>query len=121
MLRLKWRGLETELRSGLHGHERGNPGYRQGHDLTGHRASPRPDLFSSTREALGAGASVREILIKPEPFLHQLEHVTALHLGMLLRNGLLQLGEVTLAAVASHTGLPMLLAALPGSENELLG
>ncbi len=43
MLRLMWRGLETELRPGLHGHERGNPGHRQGHDLTGHRASPRPD------------------------------------------------------------------------------
>ncbi len=43
MLRLKWRGLETEPRLDLHGHERGNPGDRQGHDLTGHRASPRPD------------------------------------------------------------------------------
>ncbi len=45
MLRLMWRGLETESRSGLHGHERGNPGHRQGHDLTGHRASPRPDRW----------------------------------------------------------------------------
>ncbi len=43
MLRVKWRGLETESRLGLHGHERGNPGHRQGHDLTDHRASPRPD------------------------------------------------------------------------------
>ncbi len=34
--------LETELRLGLHGHERGNPGYRQDIDLTDHRASPRP-------------------------------------------------------------------------------
>ncbi len=42
MLRSKWRGLETESRLGLHGHERGNPGYRQDHDLTDHRASPRP-------------------------------------------------------------------------------
>ena len=42
MLRSKWRGLETESRLGLHGHERGNPGHRQGHDLTDHRASPRP-------------------------------------------------------------------------------
>ena len=42
MLRSRWRGLETESRLGLHGHERGNPGYRQGHDLTDHRASPRP-------------------------------------------------------------------------------
>ena len=29
MLRSRWRGLETESRLGLHGHERGNPGYRQ--------------------------------------------------------------------------------------------
>ncbi len=42
MLRSMWRGLETESRFGLRGHERGNPGYRQGHDLTDHRASPRP-------------------------------------------------------------------------------
>ncbi len=42
MLRSTWRGLETESRLGLHGHERGNPGYRQDHDLTDHRASPRP-------------------------------------------------------------------------------
>ena len=33
MLRSMWRGLETTLRSGLHGHERRNPGYRQGQDL----------------------------------------------------------------------------------------
>ena len=29
-LRAKWRGLETESRTTLHGHEGGNPGYRQG-------------------------------------------------------------------------------------------
>ena len=29
MLRLMWRGLETESRSGLHGHEGGNPGHGQ--------------------------------------------------------------------------------------------
>ena len=34
LLRSRWRGLETESRLGLHGHERGNPGYRQDHDLT---------------------------------------------------------------------------------------
>ena len=33
MLRSRWRGLETESRLGLHGHERGNPGHRQDHDL----------------------------------------------------------------------------------------
>jgi hypothetical protein len=42
LLRSRWRGLETESRLGLHGHEWENPGYRQGHDLTDHRASPRP-------------------------------------------------------------------------------
>jgi hypothetical protein len=42
LLRSTWRGLETESRLGLHGHERGNPGYRQDHNLTDHRASPRP-------------------------------------------------------------------------------
>jgi len=42
MLRSRWRGLETESRLGLRGHERGNPGHRQDHDLTDHRASPRP-------------------------------------------------------------------------------
>ncbi len=61
------------------------------------------------------------IVLKPEPLLHQLEHVTALHLGVLLRDGLLQLGEVTLPAVAAYTRLTVVLAALPGSANELLG
>ncbi len=42
MLRSRWRGLETESRLGLDGHERGNPGYRQDPNLTDHRASPRP-------------------------------------------------------------------------------
>jgi hypothetical protein len=42
LLRSRWRGLETESRLGLHGHERGNPGHRQDHDLTDYRASPRP-------------------------------------------------------------------------------
>ncbi len=42
MLRSMWRGLETESRLGLQGHERGNPGHRQDHNLTDHRASPRP-------------------------------------------------------------------------------
>jgi len=42
LLRSTWRGLETELRLGLHGHERGNSGDRQGLNLTDHRASPRP-------------------------------------------------------------------------------
>jgi hypothetical protein len=49
MLRSTWRGLETESRLGLHGHERGNPGHRQGQNLTDHRASPRP--YQPTAEA----------------------------------------------------------------------
>jgi len=42
MLRAKWRELETELRTGLNGHEGGNPGYSQAGVLTGDRASSRP-------------------------------------------------------------------------------
>jgi hypothetical protein len=30
MLRAMWRGLETEPRTSLHGHEGGNPGHSQG-------------------------------------------------------------------------------------------
>ncbi len=56
-----------------------------------------------------------------QPFLHQLEHVTALHLGVLFGNGLLQLSEEALAAEAGHTGLAMVLAACSGSADELLG
>ncbi len=37
------RGEDRVVRThSLHGHEWGNPGYRQGHRLTDHRASPRP-------------------------------------------------------------------------------
>ena len=42
MLRARWRELETELRTRLHGHAGGNPGYSQAEGLTGHRASSRP-------------------------------------------------------------------------------
>ncbi len=42
MLRAMWRELETGLRSTLLGHAGGNPGYSQGTDLTGYRASSRP-------------------------------------------------------------------------------
>ena len=41
MLRSMWRGLETRSRSGLHGHEQRNLGYRQGHDLR--IVAPAPD------------------------------------------------------------------------------
>ena len=40
MLRAKWRGQETGLRSALNGHEGGNPGHSQGRDLRG----TAPDL-----------------------------------------------------------------------------
>ena len=41
-LRARWRELETELRTRLHGHAGGNPGNSQADVLTGHRASSRP-------------------------------------------------------------------------------
>ena len=67
MLRSMWRGLETESRSGLHGHERGNPGYRQGHDLTGHRASPRP--YRSPRGPFPGLRRVAAYHMGPLPFV----------------------------------------------------
>ncbi len=73
-------------------------------------------LFKSTREALGAGASVREIVLQPEPLLHQLEHVSTLHLRMLLRDGLLDLGQQALPADPAHTGL----ASLRGPVDQVL-
>ncbi len=66
MLRAMWRGLETEPRTTLHGHEGGNPGHSQGNVLTGHRASPRPDQAlairapKSTRGPLGPPDDVVE-------------------------------------------------------------
>ena len=58
MLRSRWRGLETESRLGLRGHERGNPGHRQDHDLTDHRASPRPYRRAGSSCQLGRSVSV---------------------------------------------------------------
>ena len=51
-LRARWRELETEPRTRLHGHEGGNPGYSQADVLTGHRASSRPyrDIATSIRQ-----------------------------------------------------------------------
>ncbi len=43
-------GLETESRLGLHGQERGNPGYGQDPNLADHRASPRPNRGASKRQ-----------------------------------------------------------------------
>ncbi len=39
MLRAMWRGLETGLRTTLHGHEGGNPGYGQGESYRSPRQS----------------------------------------------------------------------------------
>jgi hypothetical protein len=47
-LRAKRRGLETESRTTLIGHERGNPGHGQGKTYH-HRASPRPYRVRRTR------------------------------------------------------------------------
>ncbi len=63
---------------------------------------------------------MREIGLKPEPLLHQLKHVTALQLGVFLGDGLLQLGEETLAAEAAHTRLTVVLAAFAGSAEQFL-
>ena len=59
LLRSTWRGLETESRLGLHGHERGNLGYGQGQDLTDHRASPRPYQGSKWKNRNTAGGFPR--------------------------------------------------------------
>ena len=55
MLRAKWRGLEVEPRTSLHGHEGGNPGYSQGTDLMGYRASSRPYRFIGVGPVAGVG------------------------------------------------------------------
>ncbi len=69
MLRSTWRGLETESRLGLHGHERGNPGHRQGHDLTDHRASPRPYQSSTSRAlTVPCGRSIWDLARRPRAF-----------------------------------------------------
>ena len=68
LLRSRLRGLETESRLGLHGHERGNPGYGQGQNLTDHSASPRP--YQHTRQlqsgvTLGWGGAEPEVIFEP--------------------------------------------------------
>ncbi len=62
---------------GLHGHERGNPGNRQGHDLKDHRASPRPYQAEFGRlqaeYARGSGAFL------PELSMASAEHILGVH------------------------------------------
>jgi hypothetical protein len=66
LLRSTWRGLETELRLGLHGHERGNPGDRQDINLMDYRASPRPyQLYAGV-----IGGSVVALKVPLAPSLH---------------------------------------------------
>ncbi len=47
MLRAMWRGLETESRTTLVGHEGGNPGYGQGEPYGS--TAPVPDPTTSLR------------------------------------------------------------------------
>ncbi len=70
-------------------------------------------VFVNTRSAR-AGASVREIVLQPEPLLHQLEHVATLQLWVLLGDGLFDLRQDALLADATHAGLSMVLAAFSG-------
>ena len=60
-LRANGRGLETEPRRTLHGHEAGNGGHGQGTTYR-HRASPRP-----SRGAGGAAGRVAERASRPSP------------------------------------------------------
>ncbi len=64
---------------------------------------------------------MREIVLKPEPLLHQLKHLPTLQLGVLLGDSLLDLGQKALTADTAHTRLAMVLTALPGSANQLFG
>ncbi len=64
---------------------------------------------------------MREIILQPEPLLHQLEHVAPLQLRVLLGDGLLQLEEEALTAEATYTRLSMVLAAGSGSADQFLG
>ncbi len=60
MLRAMWRGLETGLRTTLHGHEGGNPGYGQGESYRSPRQSstlPGEAGFRPARSSDTLGAS----------------------------------------------------------------
>ena len=64
---------------------------------------------------------MEQLVLLHEPLLHQIEHVTALHLRVRLGDSQLQLGEEAFAASAADAGLAVLFTALPGSAIELLG
>ncbi len=64
---------------------------------------------------------MREIVLQPEPLLHQLKYVATLQIRVLLRDGFLQLGEEALAAEAAHTRLTVMFAACSGSADQFLG
>ena len=57
MLPLRWRGLETESRTPLDGHEGGNPGYSQGEGLraTAPVLDPTNSVAGLTKYAIREG------------------------------------------------------------------
>ncbi len=60
MLRATWRGLETGLRTTLLGHERGNPGYRQGETYGSPRqSSTLPGVEGLTSKQLQPNSYIR--------------------------------------------------------------
>ena len=64
---------------------------------------------------------MKRLVLRPKPLLHQLEHVAPLQLRVVLRDGLIQLVEEALAAVAAYTWLAVVLAARSGSADQLFG
>ena len=79
LLRSTWRGLETESRSGLHGHERGNPRYRQDHDLrtTAPALDPTRDRGRLVRSPCGDHAALDLVSVLEEAVVlvkHRVDH-----------------------------------------------
>jgi hypothetical protein len=111
MLRSTWRGLETESRLGLYGHERGNPGHRQGRDLTDHRASPRP----YQGEQITAQERAELILqIEDENVPAEVDRIVAERvpsLEELTREAYVEAFRVTLGVLIAMVLLAMLIAA----------
>ena len=74
-----------------------------------------PIRISMSREVSATvHPSVKRIVHRPQPLLHQLKHVPALQLRVVLGDGLLDLGQEALAADATDA-LPMGLAPFSGS------
>ena len=67
MLRAMWRGLETELRTTLPGHEGGNPGYRPGKSYGSPRqSSTLPEGYRDACRKAGIKCSWGRLLISLE-------------------------------------------------------